>query len=128
MGSLLKISQLKNFIAEEMTKFNNGFDDLDMECRASNSEANAYYEQGRINALLEVKKILENQSASKFVITSEDIGRAILRRDGVTIYLSGCMGRVLPCDVGKIVYVAEDGFVSVEDNEQRDERIAKGGN
>lgn len=56
-----------------------------------------------------------------YVITESDIGRTI------GFYGEG-MGHVLPCDVGKRVFicVSESGYkhTCMENNEQRDHRIA----
>lgn len=35
------------------------------------------------------------------------------------------IGRILPIDIGKAVYKSYDGVITVENNEQRDARLAR---
>jgi hypothetical protein len=66
-----------------------------------------------------------------YTITSADIGKGLIRSWGRTWHVSGFLGRVLLQDVGKRVYRVKNEYgdsyiLQVENNEQRDVRIAKG--
>lgn len=59
-----------------------------------------------------------------FTIGEEHIGRAFIKIGDRTYSTSSWIGRILPGDVGKKVYES-DGILQVENDQQRDERIAK---
>lgn len=46
-------------------------------------------------------------------------------RGGEFVSLLRAIGRVLPQDIGKRVYDTGDGVIQVENNEQRDRRLAR---
>lgn len=54
-------------------------------------------------------------------ITSDDIGKTTFRAFGKSWLVSGFIGRVLPGDVGKRVYLVGD-ILQVENDEQRAKR------
>lgn len=60
----------------------------------------------------------------KFTITAEHVSKP--RTLGIHIWypLIQCMGRLLPGDVGKRVYDCGNGVWQVENDEQRDRRLA----
>ena len=63
-------------------------------------------------------------------ITEADVGRSHIPKacpccgHRQPIVISGLMGRVLPIDIGKRIYDV-GGVLQVENNEQRDKRLAK---
>lgn len=58
-----------------------------------------------------------------YTLTTEDVGRPTLRIFGRTWLVSGFIGRILPGDVGKRVYLV-GGILQVENDEQRAAREA----
>lgn len=46
-------------------------------------------------------------------------------RGGEFVSLLGAIGRVMPIDIGKRVYDTGDGVIQVENDEQRDQRLAR---
>jgi hypothetical protein len=58
------------------------------------------------------------------VIERDDIGRAYIEAFGKAWRLADVIGRVQPIDVGKRVYL-RGGVLQVENNEQRDARLAR---
>jgi hypothetical protein len=60
---------------------------------------------------------------SYYTIQADDVGRSLIQAFGRTWCISGFIGRVLPGDVGKRVYLSED-VLQVESDEQRDRRLA----
>lgn len=64
----------------------------------------------------------------RYTIQSQDVGRSLLKRDNRSIYVASAIGRILPCDIGKRVYLdTTTGHVSVENSAQRDARQGKVG-
>jgi hypothetical protein len=59
-------------------------------------------------------------------LTHAHVGKTHLRAFGRTWLFSSFIGRVLPTDVGKRVYLY-DGILQVENDEQRARRLARGG-
>lgn len=58
-----------------------------------------------------------------FTIAPEHVGKSHVKIDGRVVSLADVIGRPLPGDVGKRVYDV-NGVVQVENNEQRDLRLA----
>ena len=61
-----------------------------------------------------------------YTLTAADVGKPWIRAFGRTRLVSEFIGRVLPGDVGKRVYLVGD-ILQVENDEQRDARIAREG-
>jgi hypothetical protein len=59
-----------------------------------------------------------------YTIKASDVGRATLKIHGSVVSVSSFMGQVLPMDVGKRIYYRR-GVLQVENNEQRDRRLAE---
>jgi len=56
-------------------------------------------------------------------ITTADIGKSTFHAFGKAWQTSGFIGRILPGDVGKRVYLVGD-ILQVENDEQRDKRLS----
>ena len=63
-----------------------------------------------------------------YTLQDSDVGKSFLRAFGRVWLVTDFMGRVLPGDVGKRVYLWRDGEgVSVENDEQRERRLEHAG-
>lgn len=58
-------------------------------------------------------------------ITAEDVERSLIRAFGRTWQTSSFIGRILPGDVGKRIYLTGEEVLKVENDEQRSRRIAQ---
>jgi hypothetical protein len=56
-------------------------------------------------------------------ITRDDVNKALFRAFGRDWSVSGFIGRILPQDVGKRVYLVRADVVQVENDEQRAKRV-----
>jgi hypothetical protein len=59
-----------------------------------------------------------------YTVASSDVGRPVIHAFGRVMMVSGFLGRVLPGDVGKRIFLSGD-VPQVESDRQRDERLAK---
>lgn len=65
-------------------------------------------------------------------ITRQDVGKTTSVHEGRrTFHLSEAIGKILPCDVGKRVYIIfnedpENGVLQVENDAQRTDRRSRG--
>lgn len=59
-----------------------------------------------------------------YELTTADVNRATIKAFGRTWMVSSFIGRVLPQDVGKRVYLVR-GILQVENDQQRDERMER---
>jgi hypothetical protein len=58
-------------------------------------------------------------------LQEQDIGQSSIKVNGRHWYIASAIGRVLPDDVGKRVFV-NNSVISVENDQQRDKRLARG--
>lgn len=56
-----------------------------------------------------------------YALTTEDVGQPIIHAFGQTWMVDGFIGKILPGDVGKRVYIVGE-ILQVENDEQRDAR------
>lgn len=100
--------------------------------RAQGQGLGGPYSAGYADALLDTRAtvlamIAEAENANRnsyYTIERDDIGRSYIEAFGKTWRLADVIGRVQPLDVGKRVY-QRDGVLSVENDQQRDARLAR---